>query len=1023
MMPAVGSGGNGGGWTRLAEPAGALVASMRWERLRLLLALAVPARLALKIRRHGSQGAWLYGLAATCAALLTVVLQLDRVLADMHLAGTAGGGMAALGTPGLPEAWAEYARATVLPADPRAIARAFLAIDVLLVVGYTTLLALAAAMLADACEADDRGRRATLAGALLLTPVLMLADLLENLLQWLALDGHGSAAALELFAAAKWVLLLATVLPIALAAIWVVHVDEDGRARGVLRTLAAVRFQVVALLAFAALLLAPVAGPQTADTILRWGVSDSAGVAAIAIALTLLLGVTLFATASSCARADERLARKAIPLGALAFVGALPLAAGAILWVADGQGQGLTVIGGLILATAIVSLPLDVTPHRQVAADRDGVVAVPALLAAGPPLLLALAILAATTGQLALYGFGAQPELARLAVGAAVAVPLTVALFAGAQRRDARPVGVVGTWLAGAVALLIAAAVYRNPWRIAEIVGAVGAVTAFLILFALIGWSLVAIERRWAPPAALTLASFHRLPILLLLLAGLVGAATLDQNGDHVVRTYEDGPPPASDSGGATAADGVSVTEALARWRRSNRGVESEAVPLVFVAASGGGIRAAYWTARVLRCAVEWQGPPDRRCRRTGTPPAHRLGQPLFAASGASGGSLGLASYAARLGASAPPEDDWVFERLGDDYLTPTLAWLLFSDVPKAIAGLHFGQDRAEVLERSWEQSWSGGSDLWDEGPESSGPLHRGLRESWREEPRVPLLLLNGTSVHDDCRVSASVLDADVEDPQDSVTGDCYTQRRFAAPAGPGSPRAGWALPATHDVFDYLSCRGRRNADVRLSTAALLSARFPLVSPSGRLEGCAGEDTIHVVDGGYVDNSGASTAVELWRQLEREVDDHNRRGGKCIVPVFLQIDNDYAREGAAEERRRPYEPFVPLQVFANVRAGNGADARQAAALEFHRERFGPVRRAVTDRGVVHRYAHVYPRAHPGTRAPLGWALSHPSMVSLDRQVGRFAAGGEQDALSTIGEWFDPGLRCERAPSGERRDTR
>jgi hypothetical protein len=1023
MMSAVGPGGNEGEWRRLAQPVLVLRDSVRWSKLLFLRWLALPAMLALRIARLGSGRARiaLFALAVVGLTLSTIVLQLDRVLSEMHLPGAVGGGMAQLGDTGVARGWADYARADALPTDPREIAWWFLGLDVAFVLVYTTLLALVAVMLADAlprvqgetAPADTRSRRATLAGALLLTPALGLADLLENAAQWHAVHTGGRAPTLQALSLSKWILLAAVVAPIALAAIGLARHEKRAQTRGLFATLAVTRFQVVALAVFAGLLFLPVAGPQTADTILRWNAGELANPVWGAMALTLLLGVTLFTTSRECATARDR-ARDPIGLRKFTVPGALLLTGGGILWWQEGEGQGLVVMGGLLLGTAILSLPLERTSLDRDAADREGTALVPALLAVGPLLLLGLATLAATAGQLALYGPQAQGRWAFLAIFAVVVVLSTILAFAFAHDRDARLLGWAGAIVGGLAALVTTALIYVNPWEAADLVGAVGAVSAFLILVAWIGWRFVAIERKYAPPAALAVANFHRLPILLLLLAGLVGAAVLDQTGDHTIRTDKAGPP----------AESVTLATAFERWSRSNlpeRMAEGrarsrasqlrEAVPLVFVAAAGGGIRAAYWTARVLRCVVEWRGPPARSCGSPATTaaPADRFGQPLFAASGASGGSLGFASYVAGLGAERQ-DGDWVRQRLGDDYLAPMVAWLLFADLPKAVAGLHGGPDRGEVLERAWERSWNdpdgGLPDIW---PDSSGPLDAGLRASWHGGSDAPLLLLNGTSVHDDCRLRASVLDADVEDPRDPVTANCYTQSRFDTAVAAGSPRRDWALPATHDLDDYLTCAGKPPKDVRLSTAALLSARFPFVSPSGRIEGCGDEDTVHVVDGGYVDNSGASTAVELWRHLERRVNRHNAKPGTtCIVPVFLQIDNDYTREDAPGARKRPYEPFVPLQVFANVRDGNGADARQAAALEFHRPAFGPRRRAVTDAGTVHRYAHVFPRAHAGVRAPLGWALSEPSMESLDTQVGR------AQPLERIRSWFDPGLRCEPA---------
>ena len=343
---------------------------------------------------------------------------------------------------------------------------------------------------------------------------------------------------------------------------------------------------------------------------------------------------------------------------------------------------------------------------------------------------------------------------------------------------------------------------------------------------------------------------------------------------------------------------------------------------------------------------------------------------------------------------------------------------MLFSDLPKSMLALHAGQDRAEVLERAWEQSWGSRNSLPDTGPESDGPLNDGLRSSWAQHDDTPLLVLNGTSVHDNCRVSTSVLDADVDaSPNQQAltdrrpsTADCQSQSSFERlrPTIPLTRRRTWALPATHDTVDYLNCDPVVGADVRLSTAALLSARFPVVSPSGRLTDCGGGDPIQVVDGGYLDNSGAWTVVDLWRRVRHAVKEHNTGTGTCIVPVFLQIDNEYAVEDRAPHRRPPVESLVPLSVFTHIRQGNENNARQQAALIFDAPTFGAVARAEVSGVTVRRYAHVYPGAQPGTKAPLGWLLSDSAMNGLDKQLEN-----NERALRTVRSWFDADLRCDR----------
>jgi hypothetical protein len=178
-----------------------------------------------------------------------------------------------------------------------------------------------------------------------------------------------------------------------------------------------------------------------------------------------------------------------------------------------------------------------------------------------------------------------------------------------------------------------------------------------------------------------------------------------------------------------------------------------------------------------------------------------------------------------------------------------------------------------------------------------------------------------------------------------------------------------------------------------------------------------------VVDGGYFDNTGASPLLELWWRLEPSVDRWNAsHPERCVVPLFLHIDN-HAREPARQEPRgRPLEVLVPPAAAGSSRSGHESNVRQAAALEF-RGAFGPYRQATAIRDgdrrrvPVIRHAYVYPRVQPGTDAPLGWALSRASMTSLTGQLG-----GENEAvLANVRRWFSPTLRCSpSARPGARR---
>ena len=132
----------------------------------------------------------------------------------------------------------------------------------------------------------------------------------------------------------------------------------------------------------------------------------------------------------------------------------------------------------------------------------------------------------------------------------------------------------------------------------------------------------------------------------------------------------------------------MTLDAAWRRWVDVSRSVS--AVPLVLVAAEGGGIRAAYWTARALDCAI------DADYDSCGFVPEGDPGDPgsIFAASGVSGGSLGLVAYDASV--RGREQGNWADVRLGDDFVAATGAWMLFADLPNALIKLDFEPDRAQ---------------------------------------------------------------------------------------------------------------------------------------------------------------------------------------------------------------------------------------------------------------------------------------------------------------------------------------
>src|SRR5262249_3587316 len=84
---------------------------------------------------------------------------------------------------------------------------------------------------------------------------------------------------------------------------------------------------------------------------------------------------------------------------------------------------------------------------------------------------------------------------------------------------------------------------------------------------------------------------------------------------------------------------------------------------------------------------------------------------------------------------------------------------------------------------------------------------------------------------------------------------------------------------------------------VRLSTAIVLSARFPVISTTAHFADTSG--VLRLVDGGYVDNSGAVSAGQLLKALMEAA---KRRGlANNLRPVILFLTNGDDRARARQE--------------------------------------------------------------------------------------------------------------------------
>ena len=1022
--------------------------------------------------RRSSWHPW-FALALLVLLVGTVVYgQLDAVLRSMHVFGHPSYGLASIGSRGgepkaafdAVQGWSTWhhqpgLQLRALYASPAHVASLALWVDFLLIVpgylaGVGLLLLRGRRNLEKHVERkgrhDDlpRERAARTFGwigsAGLGFAVLM--DLLENLSYAQALrtfwsasnDGAGSTFARALIVASGWFTLGKTVgLVVALVGLAAVAVGldhlgrEHDRGGELWRALAALRGQITVTVLFGLLL---VAHPQATDVIRRWNVRQ----AVVAVVLAILLAFVAWALARRLLSPTpwRGEGRKRPVRSHLLLAGGGSLVASLVLRLLGAPAWGLLVPAVFWLVVGAAQGRIGDLPPARLDRLRFGRLALPKLVGASVVVILGLSVLRASVGTFVLEA-GRSSAGPLLATGLAL-LPVAWGLYLllgterisygrlAALRERRRRAGWSAmradplTWVAAAafgVGILLWLRLVQNAWAVTGLLGTVGVLEAFLIVASFVLAGLMMLSEWVEPPELLKVFRFRRFPVFTLLVAWFFLASVLPVGGGyHDVRFIT------SPAGRPALVRAETPASVLSRWLR---GLPADvfsgappggrrAVPLILVATAGGGIRAAYWTSLVLDCVFR-AVPVSPACR--GGPGIDQTPF-VLAASGISGGSVGLVSYLAHQIRASPTADgrDWVASRLGGDYLSSSLGWELAVELPRALFRFDPGMDRAEVIERSLQQSWVAGP--WSPGwvnaalrsspDEDRGPLTQGFFRVWERGsrsggPAVPLLLLNGTSVTDGCRFNTSALDADGNDggrAPNPRAPDCLATETFTG-ATPSTVHR--VLAATRDLEDDLceTVDGVRE-DVRLSTAAFLSARFPYVSPSGRIPACgAPSQATYVVDGGYLDSSGASTIEEFWNQLEPLVARYNagdypagQPASSCLVPYLIQIDNGYDEPHPAASTRRPGELTVPLKAALSARSAFSSLAREVAAVTFSR---GDLSAGVTR---ADRYAHFFTQSHPGVEAPLGWVLSNDAQRDLHRQLRE-----NQSQLAKVRSWL------------------
>jgi hypothetical protein len=415
-----------------------------------------------------------------------------------------------------------------------------------------------------------------------------------------------------------------------------------------------------------------------------------------------------------------------------------------------------------------------------------------------------------------------------------------------------------------------------------------------------------------------------------------------------------------------------------------------EKKPAVLIAAAGGGIQAAAWTARVLTGLEE---------ALDGSKPG-TFAKSIRLLSGVSGGSVGIMFYVNATYPVNPSEKDPAGRRKGivraakDSSLDPTVFALVSYDLERFLFPIFVPdifRDRGRALELAWCNN-----DKAEFQRSSDQTLEEETLNSWVRDiglKQYPAVIFNSTVV----------------EPGERMT---FSTSKFSR-----------AHPNQRD-FLTVYC----NKDISIPTAVRLSATFPVVSPAARpkladssaawsgARDQGGVDPYHLVDGGYFDNAGL-TAVSAWLDdaLQDLYFDHPEKVPGKILVIEIKPFPD-AADNKSDSGNQNADTFLhllaPLLAVNNVRdhiqIGMAEGSFYAAAKRWELEAYNPetagkAGKTQLPQTKIQLFPVQFQSSINGSVTPLSWHLRESEKQDIEAAWATFAKGC---GMSDIQKFFN-----------------
>jgi hypothetical protein len=599
----------------------------------------------------------------------------------------------------------------------------------------------------------------------------------------------------------------------------------------------------------------------------------------------------------------------------------------------------------LVAATRTISPP---PPRDRSAILKLAQLAVEIIFVAVPSVVLVLLSVKAMAASSPNWILWLAAGVASLGLAATV-LAIVSGRPLGFFRSSLRPLSIKKADLLGGVALVAAVATavlfQKNP------VGSANFLGLFPVLF--LAWTigLLVLATIFGRPA-------WAIPILCAVVSAVVGLHLTDQQlapkeFRHKSDIPKRQPAPHSKLAAQTGSlltvrevtEGRGIVElrpAFQRWLAHRRPAieayrkKNKAYPVFIVAAQGGGIYAAYHSA--LSLARLYDACPE-------------FANHAFALSGVSGGSLGSAVFAELVRSvpevskpdsasegcnprpGAPNLETQVKEFFKADFLSPVVASAFLFDIPSLLVPLlRFGLDRAVALEQAFEQAWPKAASAGSEKHGLAGDFYG----RWTPESMVPALFLATTGVN----YGNPVLVSQIHWSQNPR----FRWRGRAATPDPDDVRELLRRMQVQDersrdsaianILDF-----RPDLQLATSTAVVLSARFPFVTPPGKIwNNPAVEpptdlhenvEVLELLDGSLFDNSAGFVAIDIIEDLERYLkrrEEFKEFADDIEFHLIRFTDRPAQRQGGASEFGH-FELVTPLIAFNTVRLARGAQLR------------------------------------------------------------------------------------------------